>query len=322
MCGCTSSGCDTLNTGTLPTGLTGTTGTTGSQGLYGGFSYDWLFNTSTATGPVAGDLRFNNSTYSSVTAIYVSDTGTGSVDCDAFLDSFSNNSKYGYIRIFKKSDSTKFWVGEVTAVTDNGTDHTLTVTYISSNSSFVEDDALVLTFSPSGASLPSTLSNNTTDVSTSGAGTDALMSYVVPANKLKTNEDGLEIETSYVMSGTSQTKNVSFTINGANFITKLPASPIANTIEISKTIKYTRVKIGITRKTSTTIFITVDAWLNDSNYFTSYSYNFNEGTGAGIAVADLSTNTLTFACFGSNYDTVSNTETITQNQLWVKYFNK
>lgn len=321
MCGCTT-GCETLNTGTLPTGLTGATGATGSQGLYGGFSYDWLFNTSTSTGPSSGDLRFNNSTYTSVTAIYVSDTGTGAVNCDLFLDSLSNNSKYGYVRIFDKDDSTKFWTGQITAVTDNGTDHTIAVTYILHNGTFSEDDAIVLTFSPAAQSVPAILSSNTTDVSTSGAGTDALMSYTVPANTLKTNEDVLELEMSYTTSGTTQNKNLSFTINGANFITKLTASPVSNTIELAKTTKYAKGKICIIRKSTTAIFVTIEFSINDNNYFTLYSYSLNEGTGAGIAVADLSTNTLTFACFGSNYDAVSNTETITQNELIVKYFNK
>lgn len=322
MCGCSSSGCDTLNTGTLPTGLRGAPGATGTQGLYGGFSYDWLFNTSTSTGPSSGDLRFNNSTYSSVTAIYVSDTGTGSVDCDAFLDSLSNGSKYGYIRIFKKSDSTKFWVGQVTAVTDNGTDHTVAVTYISSNSTFSEDDAIVLTFSPSGAATPAKLSDNTTDVATSGAGTDPLMSYVIAADRLKTNEDSVEIEASYTMSGITQNKNISFTLNGSNFITKLAGYPVANTIELAKGVKYVKVRITITRKSATAVYIDVMVDPSNDVYASLQGYRFNEGTGAGYAVADLSTNTLTLACFGSNYDAASNTETITQNQLAVKYFNK
>lgn len=320
MCGCSGS-CSCSST-SLPIGATGATGATGAQGLYGGFSYDWLFNTSTATGPVAGDLRFNSATYSSVTAIYVSDTGTGAVDCDAFLDSLSNNSKFGYIRIFKKSDSTKFWVGAITAVTDNGTDHTLAVTYISSNSTFAEDDAIVLTFSPSGAGTSFTLSNNTTDVATSGAGTDTLMSYVIPANTLKTNEDVIEIDASYTMSGSSQNKNLSFTLNGSNFITKFAAAPVANTIELASGTKSAKVKISITRKSALAVYIDVNVFLGDDAYLSTRGFIFNEGTGAGYAVADLSLNTLTFACFGSNYDATSNTQTITQNQLLVKYFNK
>jgi len=321
MCGC-SSNCDSLNTGTLPTGLPGPTGATGAQGIYGGFSADWIFSTSTSTGPSSSQLRFNNATYSSVTEIYVSDDDVDGTDYDPFLDSLSNNGNYGMIRIFKETDHLKFWLGIITGVTDNGTDHTLTVTYIDSNSTFSASDAIVLTFSPSGASGSSVLSNNTTDVATSGSGTDALMSYIVPINKLKTNEDVLEIEASYVMSGLTQDKNISFSINGSNFVSKLASAPVANTFSVSKGVKYTKAKISITRKSATAVYIDILISNYDDVYMTLRGFGFNEGTGAGYAVSDLSANTLTFACFGSNYDAVSNTETITQNQLLVKYLNK
>lgn len=313
-CGCSST--------SLPIGPAGATGSAGVQGLYGGFSYDWLFNTSTATGPAAGDLRFNNATFSAVTSIYVSDTGAGAIDCDLLLDSLSNNTKFGYIRIFKKSDSTKFWMGQITAVTDNGTDHTLAVTYILSNGAFAEDDAIVLTFSPSGAGTSFTLSNNTTDVSTSGAGTDALMSYIIPANTLKTNEDVIEVDASFVGSDTLQNKNISFALNGINFISKMPANPVANTFDLPKGAKYAKAKISITRKSTLAVYIDISVFTSSGRYASLGGYQLNEGTGAGYAVADLSLNTLTFSCFGSNYDAISNTETITQNQLLVKYFNK
>lgn len=316
-------GCNCKCTGaTSSKGNKGDAGATGSQGEFGGFSGSWLFSTSTAVTPAATFLRLNNATPSAVTAIYVSDTNSDSVDYDAFLDSFSNNSKFGYIRIFKETDNTKFCTYQVTAVTDNGADHTLAVTYISSNSTFAASDPLVLTFSPSGGTASSVLSNNTTDVATSGAGTDALMSYVIPANTLKTNDDVIEIEASYVASDVTQNKNISFSLNGANFISKLPVNPVANTFDIPKSSKYAKAIIKITRKSTLAIYIDVSVFLTDTRYRSIQGYHLNEGTGAGYAVADLSANTLTIACFGSNYDSVSNTETITQNQLLVTYINK
>ena len=300
----------------------GDKGTTGSQGEFGGFSGSWLFSASTSTGPAATFLRLNNATPSSVTAIYVSDTNSDSIDFDAFLDSLSNNSKYGYIRIFKETDNTKFCTYEVTAVTDNGTDHTLAVTYISSNSTFAASDSLVLTFSPAGKGGTSVLSNNTTVVATSGTGADALMSYAVPANTLKTNEDYIEIDASYIMSASSQNKCISFSINGTNFISKTASGPVANTLEIAKGVKYSKCKIVITRKSATAVYITIDAYNSDDAYLSLRGYHFDEGAGAGYAVADLSANSLTFACFGENYDLVSNTQTITQNQLILTYYNK
>jgi len=148
------------------------------------------------------------------------------------------------------------------------------------------------------------------------------MTYTIPVNTMKTNEDIIEIDASYVMSGLTQNKNISFTINGSNFVSKLGSSPIANTYEIATGTKYTKAKITITRKSTTAVYIDILVFNYDDAYLSLRGYGFNEGTGAGYAVSDLSTNTLVFACFGSNYDATSNTETITQNQLEVKYFNK
>lgn len=319
-CGC--GGCESLNTGILPTGATGATGATGVRGTYGGFSSDWVFSTSIGSGPASTNIRLNSATYSAVTTIYISNVNSDAIDVTNFLLSFTNNSKYGYIRLFKETDNTVFWYGQITALVNNVTEIVLTVTYFDANSTFSAADPIVVTFSPSGSGSSFTLSNNTTDVATSGAGTDALMTYTIPANTLKTNEDVIEIDASFVMSDVTQNKNLSFSIAGVNFISKLPTNPVANTFEIIKTAKFVKVIITITRKSTLAVYINVSLIMVNTRYQSMHGYNLDEGTGAGYAVADLSTTALVFACFGSNYDAVSNTETITQNQLLVKYFNK
>ena len=150
-CSCTN------NSTVLPIGYSGNDGTNGTDGIFGGFSGKWVFSTSTSAGPSSTQIRLNNATYSSVTNIYVSDTNFDSVSYDAFLDSLSNNNNFGLIRIYKEFDNTKFWLGQVTAVTDNGTDHTIAVTYISHSSSFSASDNLILSFTPSGASVSSNI---------------------------------------------------------------------------------------------------------------------------------------------------------------------
>ena len=320
MCGCSGS-CSCSST-SLPIGPTGSTGTTGAQGIYGGFSSDWVFSTSTGSGPASTNIRLNSATYSSVTTIYISNVNADALDVTAFLVSFINDSNYGYIRLFKESDNTKYWYGEITAVVNNVTEIVLTVTYVDSNSTFSAADAVVVTFSPSGVSGPTVLSNDTTDVATSGAGSDPLMTYTVPANTLKTNEDALEIEASFVMSATSQDKALLFSINGTNFISKFPSSPVANTFNVAKGVKYAKAVFSITRKSTIAVYIDVNVYYSDDAYLSLRGYHLNEGTGAGYAVADLSANTLVFACFGENHDATSNTQTITQNQLLVKYLKK
>ena len=128
----------------------GPAGGNGDPGIFGGYSGEWLFDTATGTGPASTFVRFNNSTYSSVTAIYINDTNADSVSYDAFLNSFDDSRSYGYIRVFKETDSTKFWLGEITGVTDNGADHTLAVTHKASNSTFSASDPVIVTFTLNG----------------------------------------------------------------------------------------------------------------------------------------------------------------------------
>lgn len=135
------------NTTTIPQG---NDGIQGIQGIFGGFCGEWRFSTSTASGPPSQYLRLNNATYTAVSSILVNDTNSDSINYDAFLDSFDNGGYFGYVRIFKKNDSTVFWMGEVLAVTDNGTDHSIDVTYILHNGSFAADDSVVICFAPSG----------------------------------------------------------------------------------------------------------------------------------------------------------------------------
>lgn len=142
---CNNDNCSCTEQVTIPSG------SDGDDGLFGGFSQKFTFSTSTASNPSANTIRLNNATPASVTTIYVSDTNSDGVDVDAYLDSFSNSSSYGLIKLFSEYDSTKFWMGTITGVTDNGTYHTLTVTHIISNSTFSNTSKVVVSFTPKGA---------------------------------------------------------------------------------------------------------------------------------------------------------------------------
>lgn len=138
--------CDDNST-TIPVG---STGEQGPQGLFGGFCGNWNFSTSTASGPSAGQLRLNSATYSSVSSIFVNETNTDSINYAAFLAAFDNGGFFGLVKIFKENDNTKFWMGEVLAVTDNGTDYSIDVSYIFHNGTFSNNDSVVICFTPAG----------------------------------------------------------------------------------------------------------------------------------------------------------------------------
>jgi hypothetical protein len=155
-------------------------GDDGLDGEYGGYSSLWRFSTNTTMAdPTAGYVRFNNSTYSSVTTVVISQTNLDGTDMEGFLTSFINSNAYGLIRFFKEYDSNVHWYGRITNVVDNGTYFTLTVTFADSNSAFALNDNIVVSFSANGAtgSAGSNGSNGTNGTNgTDGRGYDSTSS--------------------------------------------------------------------------------------------------------------------------------------------------
>lgn len=125
------------------TGATGSTGATGAQGPTGptgpaganGYQLTYAFSTTTtASDPGAGNLRFNNATLASVTAIYADnvdgDSNTVSGVLDAMDDPDTTNKAVLVVRQF--SDPTKWAAFHVTGVTDSTGYRTLAVSHIAS----------------------------------------------------------------------------------------------------------------------------------------------------------------------------------------------
>ncbi len=152
MCNCSGS-CGCTNSSMLPVGPAGADGI---DGLYGGYSGEWLYSSTTTITPSAGQLRFNSNTSASVTNIFISNTGDNSIAYALFLASLANSSNYGWVRVFKEFDSTKFWMGKITNVVSGGTYYNLTVTYVTASNAtistniFTASDRIVLSFVPKG----------------------------------------------------------------------------------------------------------------------------------------------------------------------------
>lgn len=215
-CSCgTCNGCLSTDSISIPTG---TDGQNGSNGEFGGYSGSWKFSTSTSTGPAPTEVRLNNATMASVTAIYVNDVNFDSVDHEAFLDTFKNTISavdyFGNIRLFKRHDSSKFWIGKVTAVADTGSDYTLTVTHVASNSTFAADDEVVITFAANGATGAAGAGGTNgsqvvdsvfDDVTAAGSADQNLVALTLPVSTLDTDEDMIEF--SAVMTRSSVTNS-------------------------------------------------------------------------------------------------------------------
>lgn len=206
----------------------GQVGATGAQGEYGGYSSVWNFSTTTTSGTTAGQLRFNSGTYASVTTMYINKTNQDSTDLSNFLATLSNGTYYGKIRIFKESDSSKFWEGTITNVSAGASEYTLTVSYILANSTFAASDSVVLSFTPHGIGakpLLFTASGNLVTATTGSWSTINATTFTVPAGLLTTNGDAIEIIVQGYIGTVATAFNynaVRLLINGTNMSTTAP----------------------------------------------------------------------------------------------------
>jgi hypothetical protein len=193
------SNCGSTYLGNCSIDLTGIgqVGATGAQGEYGGYSSVWNFSTTTTSGTTAGQLRFNSGTYASVTTMYINKTNQDSTDLSNFLATLSNGTYYGKIRIFKESDSSKFWEGTITNVSAGASEYTLTVSYILANSTFSASDSVVLSFTPHGIGAKPLLYSTYGGYFISTAGSwvvpDPACEFTIPAGLLATNGDYVEV---------------------------------------------------------------------------------------------------------------------------------
>lgn len=204
--------CNSCSNITLPQGATGaqgaagTDGTPGLNGVFGGYSLEWEFDDNTSASPATTKIRLNNATYASVTNIYIHENNIDSVNSTAFLASFDDAgdvNNHGYIRLFKQHDSTKFWLGKVKSVTDNGSDFTVAVEYILHNGAFAALDDVVVSFVANGANGANgaTKSGAIYNYSIlddgdnkSGTSFHLMNTFNIPANTFETNMDEISLK--------------------------------------------------------------------------------------------------------------------------------
>lgn len=148
-----------LSNGTTYTSsnLTGAQGPAGTNGAPGGWSSSWVFDASNSPTPPATKIRFDDAMSNFVSSIFINAENIDNVDMSNFLDHFSNTvngtSLYGLIKVYNKNNSSNFWYGEVTGVSNVGTDYVITVSYIIANDSFISGDEYVVDFTPHGKSV-------------------------------------------------------------------------------------------------------------------------------------------------------------------------
>jgi hypothetical protein len=160
-----------------PQGDIGPQGATGRDAGIG----RWTYSTTTTSGPSTGTLRFNNATLSSATALYIHETDADSNNLAATIATWDDSTSTikGYLTFRKQSTPSTYVQFAVTgSVTDNGSDDTLTVAYVSGVTSLTAADSLLVSFSRTGdlgatgadGGIPYTFASSTTTNTDPGAG--------------------------------------------------------------------------------------------------------------------------------------------------------
>lgn len=131
-----------------PTGAQGAQGQAGTDGALG----LWNWETSTSAGPASGAIRFNHATFASVTAVYLHETDLNATALAALLATWDDSTSTikGTLICRENGSGGNFFAADVTALTDNGSDVTLTVTHRASGGSFGAGDDIGVVFIPKG----------------------------------------------------------------------------------------------------------------------------------------------------------------------------
>lgn len=133
------------------TGDTGSTGATGATGPNTGLDYAWT--ASTSGDPGSGNVGANDTTLASATEINISTTGANSESLGPVIatwDDTTNTSHLGHLRIFTVADRTEFIEAEITAIADNTSYYTLTVTMTATSGAPSASDVMAVMFERTG----------------------------------------------------------------------------------------------------------------------------------------------------------------------------
>ena len=128
----------------------GDKGDTGANGTAAGL--DYAFNTATSGDPGSGKLLLNNATATSATALLISKTGRNSESLGTVLSAWSGSTSTikGHVRLFDVANRTKWVEASVTAVTDNSTYYTMTITSVAAGTAISNAAILAVEFRAKG----------------------------------------------------------------------------------------------------------------------------------------------------------------------------
>ncbi len=166
-------------------------------------------STTSMADPGTGDIRFNNATEASVTAIAIDDQTfqTGNPDISTYIatwDDSDSNGK-GTIKITKSDDPTVFAIYTLTGLTDNSGWTELAVQYVDGAGSFSDTDELFVSFYATG------------DKGAAGDGSGDVIVAGTPANNqvaIWTTTTNIEGDSSFTWDGSTLAVSGAITVTG------------------------------------------------------------------------------------------------------------
>ena len=136
-------------------GTQGVQGTIGANGSFGGAAFDYFYtNTSTAdTDPTSGYFKFDSTTLSSVTTLYINKTDHNAVSADSFLQTIDDSTSAikGHFSVMDETNEMHY---AIFAIVGNHTEHAtylgVPVSYLSGVTSFANGQDSIITFARTG----------------------------------------------------------------------------------------------------------------------------------------------------------------------------
>jgi hypothetical protein len=214
---------------------TGNAGVDGEDGYQAGYRFQYS-TTTTASDPGNGYVRFSDSTFGSITTLYMDNLGYDGGDVAAWLDTMDDASSAirGSLRFQKASDPAIYREFNVNGdVTDSTGYRTVPVIPIASAGSLSADDIIVATFIRSGDTGSATIADGDKgDITASGDGSVWTINAGAVENSMLADGQLIDIASRWTAASASGAAKLDFhedADNGANKATlQAPASLAAD----------------------------------------------------------------------------------------------
>lgn len=119
-----------------------------------GDSWKYLFSTATTSGPATGTIRFNNASsfYAGTTAIFLNETSNDGLLLSNLINMLDDSTSTNKAKLTVRSTTTPttYITFNVTAMADNGTYNTITVSRIAGSGVFANTDPVVVSYRLTG----------------------------------------------------------------------------------------------------------------------------------------------------------------------------